>query len=663
MKYKKYRKSGSSKRLLVVSGTVDFVNNRNIRVRTANGVTYRPEIGRFSDLLPTDTVEIEVIPARGNRSETSRIISVEWSPCYQIVALVQKRRVRGKYGQLLFPVGIGIDNPIEVVDNDTASKHGEYVIATVERFSTQPKSFKLIEIQKRLENVRELANAVAMSRFGLSREWPAEVSSEVEDLRDDICEEDLVARDDLRRLPFVTIDPATAKDHDDAVFCERLDDDNFRLMVAIADVSHYVRPNTRLDSEARSRGTSIYLIEDVIPMLPELLSNNICSLESKKDRLALVCDMTISSDGIVIDYEFKEAVINSRVSLSYDAVEEKMHGNELPQAVNSNLQCLFEVHQRLMKARTERGTLEVDLPESELNITDSGAVGSIGKTNRVLSHSLVEEAMLAANVCAAKLIDKHYSGNAMFRVHDEPTRRDIEELNGILDDFGVKLPVDRKAKIADYDTIRSNLFQHKNIFLALQTHILRSLSTAVYSATCRPHFALSYPKYTHFTSPIRRCPDILVHRLIKGVLRKKKSTGDKLKLDGFATRCSYLERRADSCVRESEKWLKADYMKNCVDEIYDGIVVEIRSFGVFVQLDEPYVSGMIPTYKLGVEYFHYDSIRRQLIGEKTRMMYSIGMPLRVRVSDADPENGFIDFELSESDWKKVNRIRRRRNKR
>ena len=646
----------------VVTGTVEFVNNRNIRVRTVDGDTYLPELGRFLNLLPLDTVEIEVTPARGNKPKTARIISAEWNRYYQIVALVEKKRIRGKYGQLLFPIGVGLEYPIEATDGDTMAKYGDYVIATVERRSNRPDLFDLVEIHKCLESVHELANAVAMSRFGLRSEWSAEVSSEVENLQDEISEEELAVRNDLRQIPFVTIDPATAKDHDDAVFCAKLGDGNFRLMVAIADVSHYVLPNTQLDSEAQNRGTSIYLAENVIPMLPERLSNEICSLKSEKDRLALVCKMIVNSDGVVIDYEFKNAVINSKVSLSYDAVEEKIDSNELSPAVNSSLRCLFEVHHCLLKARTERGTLEVDLPESVLKIDDSGAVGSIGKTNRVLSHSLIEEAMLAANICAAEMIDQHFSGNAMFRVHDEPTRRDIEELNGILDDFGVELPVDRKIKISDYDKIRSNLAQQEDIFSALQTHILRSLSTAVYSTTCRPHFALSYPKYTHFTSPIRRYPDIIVHRLIKNVLRNSKKSTVSSKFDYLATQCSYLERRADSCVRESEKWLKADFMKYRIDEIYDGIVVDIRSFGVFVQLDEPYVSGMIPTYKLGVEYFYFDKVRRQLIGENTRMIYGIGMRLQVRVDGADPENGFIDLELSESDWRKVNRPRRRRYK-
>ena len=631
-------------------------------MRTVDGDTYLPELGRFLNLLPLDTVEIEVTPARGNKPKISRIVGAEWNICYQIVALVEKKRIRGKYGHLLFPIGVGLDRPIEMTDGDTMAKHGDYVIATVERRSNRPDLFDLVEIHECLESVHELANAVAISRFGLRREWSTEVSSEVQNLQDKISEEDLVARDDMRQIPFVTIDPATAKDHDDAVFCAKLGDGKFRLMVAIADVSHYVLLGTQLDSEAQNKGTSIYLIEDVIPMLPERLSNEICSLKSEKDRLALVCNMTVNSDGTVIDYEFKNAVINSKVSLSYDAVEEKIDSRELSPAVNSSLHCLFEVHHCLLKARSERGTLEVDLPESVLNVDESGAVGSIGKTNRVLSHSLIEEAMLAANVCAAEMIDKHYYGNAMFRVHDEPTRRDIEELNGILDDFGVGLPVDRKTKISDYDKISSNLVQQGDIFYALQTHILRSLSTAVYSTTCRPHFALSYPKYTHFTSPIRRYPDIIVHRLIKNILRSSKKSTVSSKLVHLATQCSYLERRADACVRESEKWLKAEFMKYRVDEIFDGIIVDIRSFGVFVQLDEPHVSGMIPAYKLGVEYFYYDKVRRQLIGENTRMIYRIGMRLQVRVDGADPENGYIDLELSESDWKEVNRPRRRRYK-
>lgn len=632
-------------------------------MRTDGGDTYFPEIGRFSSLLPNDSVEIEVMPARGNKPKTSKVVGAQWSSSYRIVALVQRHRIRGKYGFLLFPVGVGLEDPIELVADNTATKHGEFVVVVVERFAEQPDSFRLVNIHKSLGSVRELANAVALSRFGLHATWSAEVKSEIGGMRDDIDQELLGERDDLRSIPFVTIDPASAKDHDDAVFSERLDDNTFRLMVAIADVSHYVRPKTHLDAEAQCRGTSIYLAEDVTPMLPEVLSNDICSLKYAQDRLALVCDMTITAEGIVTDYEFREAVINSRASLSYQAVERSLHSDDLSPTVRASLRCLFEVHRCLLKSRDERGTLQVDLPVSVLNISDSGEVESIGKSIRVESHSIIEEAMLAANVCAAEMIDKHYSGQAMYRVHAEPAKRDVEELNGILVDFGVKLPVDRKIRISDYDKIRTAVGHREDVFSALQIHILRSLSTAVYSAVCGPHFALSYQKYTHFTSPIRRYPDILVHRLIKSVLQGNKTKAGDLSLDRLATQCSYLERRADSCTRESEKWLKADYMKNCVDEVCDGVVVDIRSFGVFVQLDDPYVSGMIPIFKLGAEYFDYDNVKRQLVGEVSGTTYAIGMSLQVKVDDANPEYGFIDFEIAGSTWNRAIRSRRRRNRR
>ena len=638
---------------------VDFVNCRNVRVRTDSGETHSPEPGRFAPLLPLDEVEIEIIPPRRGRPGTAQVVEVRWNGDYQLVARVQKMRFGKRHCLGLVPIGLGLDEPISMGEKGRGMKHGDRVVVTVSRRKDNPKALKLIQVDQHLDGECELANAVALSRFGLRKSWSDPVKLEVNALSNTLSKALQETHEDLRHMPFVTIDPDTAKDHDDAVFCEKVKD-GYRLMVAIADVSQYVLPSTAIDLDARDRGTSIYLADDVIPMLPERLSNDICSLRPDEDRLALVCDMQIDQAGRISRYEFKEAVIRSHARLGYFEVESDRIDRAFPKDIALNLRNLFEVHNVLIKARGQRGTLEIDLPEAVLETSESGEVRSIQKTRKVVSHSLIEEAMLAANVCAAQMINEHYSGIAMFRVHDEPSRKDVIELNGILSEFGVQMPIDRKLKVSDYGNIRATASMGQTTFNAIQTHILRSLSTAIYCENCKPHFALNYPIYTHFTSPIRRYPDLVVHRLIKNVIRNRRKSTDEKQLQTLASQCSYLERRAEACTRESEKWLKAHFMQFQIGEEYEGVIVDVRSFGIFVQLDAPYVSGMVSIYKLGFEYFEYDEVRRQLIGTDSGSTYALGMLISVRVNNADPELGFIDLELSGGTQMKNRRRKRRR---
>ena len=633
------------KKSVFIPAVVEFVNDRYVRVRSDQGKTYLPDLGRYSTLLPNDKVEVELVLARGSGIQHSQVVDVEWRKSYQIVAQVRRKRIKSKHRLVLNPVGIGLDIPINAKQEQIEFKHRDYVLATVTRRKHRPSDLELTRIEKRLENVNELANAVAMSRYGISRDWAIDVSAELDGVDGRITDQILESRADLRDLPFVTIDPSSAKDHDDAVFCQRLDDGIFRLLVAIADVSEYVLPSTGIDAEAKSRGNSIYFLNDVIPMLPEQLSNDICSLRPEQDRLAVVCDMRINSSGAIESYEFKEAVIASSMRLSYHSLQGLMERGDISDAVLENLRCLYELHGQLLTARSERGTLEVDMPTSVFALNESGAVESIRKSKRVEAHSIIEEAMLSANVCAANFIDEHYAGIAMFRVHGEPDLRDIVELNGILADHHVQLPLDRKIEIADYEMINEALANKPTTLFAIQTHILRSLSTAVYTELAGPHFALSYEKYTHFTSPIRRYPDLVVHRFIKNVIRKSKPKIGKEKLAEVAELCSYTERRADACAREAEKWIKAEYMRSRINEEFDGIVVDVRKFGVFVHLDDPFLSGMISIYGLGMEYFWFDHEQRQLVGDHTGTTFHIGLAVRVRVTNADPENGFIDLSL------------------
>jgi ribonuclease R len=484
---------------------------------------------------------------------------------------------------------------------------------------------------------------IALRKHRLPFEFTAEAKRLAARLPEAVRERDGKGRRDLRDLALVTIDGETAKDFDDAVWCER-SKRGLRLVVAIADVSHYVKPGDALDLDARERGNSVYFPRRVIPMLPEKLSNELCSLNPEVDRLAMVCDMQVSGRGEIGTYEFYPAVFRSHARLTYTQVAAALYEGK-PDATTSGvmerLQALDEVFRALLKARGRRGAIDFETTETRLVFNDAGKIETIVAVERNDAHRLIEECMLAANVCASDFLaaNKHH---ALYRVHEGPTPEKLTALREFLKGFGLQLPGGEEPHARDYAKLLEQIKQRPDRQL-LQTVLLRSLQQAVYSPENMGHFGLAYEHYTHFTSPIRRYPDLVIHRAIKAVLAGERySPGDWTEL---GKHCSTTERRADDATRDVEAWLKCFYMQDRVGEEFDATVSGVTSFGIFVGLDGIYVEGLVHISELGTDYFHFDAVRHSLRGERTGKSFRLADRVRVRIARVDLETSRIDFVL------------------
>ena len=647
------------------SGTVDFVNHRKIRIRTKNGKTYfLSQDCQDLNLLPGDRVDYVLRTSSRTEKTEAFVDKVERCSSYLVVAQISdalRRRIRSTQ---LVPIGLpGISNIQISPDSVPQGLHGKHLLVELSRGiasrSNLP-SWKFTALRKVLETPKEIANAVAMTRFGIHEQWPETVTQELGRINREIPKSEIKSRIDLRSYPFVTIDPPSAKDYDDAIFCDAIAQNKYRLMVAIADVGHYVGEGSQIDKQAFARGTSLYLPGYSIPMLPDKLSGDLCSLLPGKDRLALVCDMTVLSNGEIESYSFIEAVINSRLRLNYQGVSENRIEN-FDADVTSSLRNLFHLNQCFIANRENRNVLNLNIPEPVLKFDQNHCVSEILYSQKQVSHSLVEEAMLAANVCAAKFISENYSNEAMYRVHEAPSSSSANEFGCLTGSLGLYPTIRDKISLQDYAEIIDQIRDDGDLLSALQMHLLRSLSTAIYSQKSAPHFALNYPLYTHFTSPIRRYPDLVVHRMIKSVVSGSGFHNPTNQLSLVATEASYQERRAESCSREADKWMITGYMRDYIGEVYDGVIVDVKRYGVFVQLDSPFIDGLVSVENLGIEYFRYNRAAKQLVGTQTGRTYRIGMRLSIWVSGVDQELGTVDFELIHSS-KGKRRGRRKKHK-
>ncbi len=491
---------------------------------------------------------------------------------------------------------------------------------------------------------------IALRKHDLPFEFPKAVLDEAARLPEEVVvEKDLGKREDLRDIPLVTIDGETAKDFDDAVFAEALPKGKgWRMVVAIADVSHYVRPGSPLDIEATARGNSVYFPRRVIPMLPEKLSNGLCSLNPDVDRLAMVCDAQINAEGEVTQYRFYPAVFRSRARLTYNQVWGWLSGELIPatpvhQAVQPQIQTLYALFKALHAAREKRGAIDFDTVETQMQFNDQGKIEAIVPVIRNDAHRLIEECMLAANVCAADFLEKRKQPG-LFRIHGTPSPEKLQGLRDFMKEFGLGLEGGDSPTGKDYGKLLDQIRERPD-FSLLQTILLRSMQQAIYSPDNIGHFGLSYEYYTHFTSPIRRYPDLLVHRAIKNALKfeKVKLPADEGAWEEIGLHCSATERRADEATRDVEAWLKCYYMQDRVGEVFDGTISGVTAFGAFVTLDQVYVEGLVHISELGSDYFHYDPIRHCLLGERTKQQYRVGDRLRVKLVRADLESNRIDF--------------------
>ncbi|MGR5503798.1 ribonuclease R [Vibrio sp. DNB22_10_4] len=506
---------------------------------------------------------------------------------------------------------------------------------------------------------------IAIRTHQIPHEWPEEVEKQVKQFGEFVPEEAKEGRVDLRDLPLVTIDGEDARDFDDAVYCERKKSGGWRLWVAIADVSYYVRPNTPLDKEAIVRGNSVYFPSQVVPMLPEVLSNGLCSLNPQVDRLCMVCEMTISDTGKLSGYKHYEAVMNSHARLTYNKVSDILEGNEELRerysAVVPHLHELHNMYQVLKRARDNRGAIEFETVETKFIFNADRKIDRIEPVVRNDAHKIIEECMILANIASASLVEKAKEPS-LYRVHETPGEERLQGFRDFLSELGLDLSGGLEPSPTDYAELIKKIGERQDKEL-IQTMLLRSMKQAVYNADNAGHFGLALKRYAHFTSPIRRYPDLLLHRAIKYLIAKQEGRNTDRwtptggyhysfdDMDYYGEQCSMTERRADDATRDVADWLKCEYMQDHVGEELEGVIANVTGFGFFVRLTELHIDGLVHISSLANDYYQFDPIGQRLIGESFGAIYRLGDAVKVKVLSVNLDDKKIDFELVETSRK------------
>ncbi|HEZ0466434.1 TPA: ribonuclease R [Neisseria meningitidis] len=518
---------------------------------------------------------------------------------------------------------------------------GQVIVGEIEVYPEQnrPAVAKIIEVLGDYAD-SGMEIEIAVRKHHLPHQFSEACAKAVKKIPDHVRKSDLKGRVDLRDLPLVTIDGETARDFDDAVFAEKIGR-NYRLVVAIADVSHYVRPDDAIDTDAQERSTSVYFPRRVIPMLPENLSNGICSLNPNVERLCMVCDMVITYAGNIKEYRFYPAVMRSHARLTYNQVWKWLSGG-IGHPFKTQIDTLYKLFKILQKKRFERGAVEFDSIETQMLFDDNGKIEKIVPVVRNDAHKLIEECMLAANVCAADFLLKN-KHTALFRNHLGPTPEKLAALREQLGLLGLQLGGGDNPSPKDYAALAGQ-FKGRPDAELLQVMMLRSMQQAVYEPHCDGHFGLAYEAYAHFTSPIRRYPDLTVHRAIKAVLNQQTYTPKK-SWQALGVHTSFCERRADDASRDVENWLKTYYMRDKVGEVFEGKISGMTSFGIFVTLDGIHIDGLVHISDLGEDYFNFRPEIMAIEGERSGIRFNMGDRVAVRVARADLDDGKIDFVL------------------
>lgn len=589
--------------------------------------------------------------------------------------LVGRYMSEGGIGRVI-PENRRISHDVLIPPGDEGgAEEGDIVVASIveqPRFRRQPVGRIAEVLGEHMAPGMEID--IALRTYDIPHVWPHEVEEQIVGMTDQVQEEDKSHRVDLRNKAFVTIDDETARDFDDAVLAESVRGGGWRLYVAIADVSHYVDVHSPLDHEARSRGNSVYFPEQVVPMLPEILSNGLCSLNPNTDRLTLVCEMNISAKGEIETYRFMEGLIHSHARLTYNKVAEVLEpetaaeGREKIEkaygsSVLKNLTTLRELYKLFRYQRQRRGAIDFETVETKIIFDKERKIERIVPSQRNDAHRLIEECMLAANVCTAAFMQE-LEIPCLYRVHDTPSFERLERLRQYLGQLGLELTGGLKPHAKDYQALLKRI-EGREDFQLIQIMMLRSMNQAVYQPDNIGHFGLAFEAYTHFTSPIRRYPDLIVHRAIRSVIRSGKRTSLVKRVRGapkleqrdiypydyqamleLGEHCSMTERRADEATWDVVAWLKCEYMKDHVGDEYMGTVSSVTNFGLFVQLDDVYVDGLVHVSSLQSDYYQLDEAAHRLIGERTRVSYGLGDRIQVKVVRVDLDDRKIDFELS-----------------
>ncbi len=561
-----------------------------------------------------------------------------------------------------------IENNMGIVSSENKRIAQSLLIPDFEKINVQPNDMVVAEIIKQptrktyaIGKITEVLGRhmapgmevdVALKTYHIPSEWPEAVIEQANEFGKTVKDSDLKGRKDLRDKPFVTIDGEDAEDFDDAVLCEPSKKGGWTLYVAIADVSHYVQPDSELDKEALNRATSVYFPGHVIPMLPTQLSNELCSLRPNRDRLVMVCEMSVSAKGRVTRAVFYEGIIHSKARMTYTNVHKiliskdkklrKQYETLLPQ-----FEALYEMYEVLHSQRQARGALEFETTETQIIFSAKRKIQNIVPRQRNVAHRIIEECMLCANVSASKFLAKHEIP-ILYRVHEGPKEQKLEDVRGFLAELGLKLMGKDKPKPKDYAKVLEEISEREDAVL-IQTVLLRSLSQAVYTPENKGHFGLAYDHYAHFTSPIRRYPDLLVHRAIRFLIQHhdvKEFNYSFSDMKRLGEHCSLNERRADDATRDVTDWLKCEYMLDKVGETYSGVVTGVTSFGLFVQLEEIFVEGLVHISELPEDYYQFDAKRHRLLGERTHKTFKLTDKLTVKVAKVNLDDRQIDFVLS-----------------